>query len=113
MKKLFISFILIACFSLSNLEAYSKDKCLEEIYLEEVNSNDILSYIYENDLLDKIIRICSKDICSSINATQIESDIKEFVTKNIRYLKGINEEVGLNADLKGFKIEKIILNSCL
>ncbi len=113
MKKLFISFILVMCFSLNVFNASSKNNCSEEIILENVNSNDLLNYIYDNHLLDKILRVCSKDLCSSLNATQIESDIKTFVNKNIRYLFGIDEEEGLNAQLKGFKIEKIVINSCV
>ena len=113
MKKLFISFLLVTCFSLNVFNAYSKTNCSEEIVLENVNSKDLLNYIYDNHLIDKILRVCSKDLCSSINATQIESDIKSFVNKNIRYLISFDEEQGLNAQLKGFKVEKIIINSCL
>ena len=113
MKKLFIFLFLVTCFSLNVYNAYSKNNCTEEIVLENVNSKDLLNYIYDNHLIDKIVRVCSSDLCSSINATQIESDLKSFVNKNIRYLTSISEERGLDADLKGFRIEKIIINSCL
>ena len=99
MKKLFISFLLVTCFSLNVFNAYSKTNCSEEIVLENVNSKDLLNYIYDNHLIDKILRVCSKDLC--------------FVNKNIRYLLSFDEEQGLNAQLKGFKVEKIIINSCL
>ena len=49
MKKLFISFILVMCFSLNVFNASSKNNCSEEIILENVNSNDLLNYIYYNE----------------------------------------------------------------
>lgn len=113
MKRLLVVCLLILCFSSNMIKALNKKNCLEEIILESVNSKELLNYIYDNNLLDKIVKVCSSDMCSNIDATKLETEINNFINKNIKYLTSINEENGINASLKGFKIDKIIINSCL
>ena len=112
MKKYIILFIFLICLSINTYNAFNKNECTNELNLNNLNSKNLLNYINENNLLDKIERICSTDICVNINPSNIERDIKSFIEKNINYLKSKNEEVALEAELKGFRIEKIIIYSC-
>lgn len=112
MKKYLILFIFLICLSINTYNAFNKNNCINEIKIETLNSKNVLEYIQQNNLVDKIYKICSTDICVTINPSNIERDIKSFTEKNINYLRSKNEVAALNAELKGFKIDKIIVESC-
>ena len=112
MKKYCILILFLICLSINTYQAINKNNCSNEIKLENVNSKHIISYIQENQLEERINKICSSHICVNINPSNLEQDIKKFIEKNINYLKTQNEEVAIEAELKGFKIEKIIFYSC-
>ena len=112
MKKYLILFIFLICLSINTYNAFNKNNCTNEIKTSNLNSKNLLTYINENNLKDKIDRVCSSNICVSINPSNVERDIKSFIEKNISYIKNKNEEAALEAELKGFRIEKIIIYSC-
>jgi hypothetical protein len=113
MKKYLIILIFLICLSINTYNAFNINECTNELKLSNLNSKNALEYIKENDLTDKIIKICSSNICMKINSATLERDINNFNAENINYLKNKDEEAAINAGLKGFKIEKIIINSCL
>ncbi len=112
MKKFFFLFLFLACLSINTYHAISLNKCTKEIYPTNLNSKEIIQYLKKENLISTINKICSTEICSSINMANLESDIKNFIDKNITYLKNKDEEIGMSAELKGFKIDKIIVYSC-
>ncbi len=112
MKKIFLAIIIIGCLSINSYNAYNKSNCINEIIPSGLNSKNILSYLSENNLVGMVNKICSKDICVSLNSTDIERDIKYFVDKNISYLNSKNSDAAIEAELKGFKIDKLIIYSC-
>lgn len=76
-----------------------------------LNSKNLLNYIKENNLLDKVTEVCSEDLCRPISISNFEYDIKEFIKQNINYLKDQNLDASIEAELKGFKIDNIKINS--
>ncbi len=112
MKKVFLAFIVIICLSINSYNAYSKSNCLKEIIPSGLNSKNILSYLEENNLVGLVSKICSKDICYTLNTSDLKGDINIFVNKNINYLKEKNNEAAIEAELKGFGIEKLIIYVC-
>ncbi len=109
MKKYLLIIIFLVCLSLNTFKAYS---ALEWniLYLDNVNSKNLINYIKDNHLEEKIKQVCTTNICMNINAPNLERDIKSFINKNINYLENkVDENTLLNIKLKGFKIEKIIL----
>ncbi len=100
------------CLAINSYKAFEIKNCSKNLTLENLNSKDLLTYIKENDLLGKVSQVCSPDLCKSLSINTIEHDIQEFIKQNINYIKSKNEELGISADLKGFRIEKIILNDC-
>lgn len=112
MKKYCILILFFICFSINTYQAINKNNCTNEIVLNDVNSKNLTSYIRENKLEERVSKVCSKDICITINPSSIERDIKNFIEKNINYLKKVNEEIAIDAEIKGFKVEKIIFYSC-
>ncbi len=112
MKKIITTFFLV-CFAWNTYNAFNMENCTKEININHLNSKNILSYIKENNLTNKIMKICSNDICSDINIQNIEQDIKEFIKRNLKYLESKDKDTSLEAELKGFRIDKILVNSCL
>ena len=92
--------------------AFNINDCLEDIQLENLNSKNLLSYIKENNLADKIMEVCSDDICTKLNFSELEQSVKYFIKRNIDFLKNKDIESAIEAELKGFKIDKISINSC-
>ena len=111
MKKIAATLFLL-CLAINTYKAFEIKNCTKNLTLDNLNSKDLLTYIKENDLLGKVSQVCSQDLCKSISLNSIEHDIQEFIKQNVNYIKSKNEELGLSADLKGFRIEKIILNDC-
>jgi len=112
MKKYLLIFIFLICLSINTYNAYNKNKCNNEIKIKNLNSKKLLEYIENNSLVDNISKVCSADICVTINPSNIERNIKSFIEKNINYLKSKSEQAAINAELKGFKIDKIFKYSC-
>lgn len=112
MKKIIFIFIFLLCLTINTYNAFNKNECSNEIKLNDLNSKNLLNYINENNLRDNIERICSTNICLSINPSNIERDIKSFIEKNLEFLRSKNEETAIETELKGFRIEKIITYSC-
>ncbi len=112
MKKLITIFFLIS-FAINTYNAFTTEECNQEISLQNLNSKNIISYIEENNLTNKIMKICSSSICSDINIQNLEQDIKEFIERNLNYLRSKDTDTSLEAELKGFRIDKIIFNKCL
>ncbi len=69
--------------------------------------------IKENNLTDKIMQICSDNLCNEINISRLEQDIKSFIKQNIKYLQSKDSDSSIEAELKGFRIDKIVINCCL
>lgn len=112
MKKYILLIIFILALTFNTLKAYNAESCSNELILNDLNSQNLLTYIKENNLKN-IDYICSDNICMKIEPTQIERSIKKFITKNLEYLKTkVDETTYTNLTLKGFKITKIILNDC-
>lgn len=112
MKKI-ITTIFLVCLAVNTYNAFNMENCKKEIQFDNINSKNILSYIKENDLTNKIMKICSSDLCSDITIGNLEQDIKEFIKRNLDYLNNKGNDTSLEAELKGFRIDKIFINSCL
>ncbi len=112
MKKIVLISIFLFCLSINTYQAINKNNCMSEIIPNDLNSKNLLTYIQENNLKDHIYRVCSKDICASLNASNLERSINNFIKENLAYLEHKNEEQALEASLKGFRIEKFIVYSC-
>ena len=111
MKKLFLTGIFLIGFALQT-NAFNINDCIEELAMQNINSKNLLTYLKENHLTDKILSVCSENICSNISFSHVEQDIKNFIKQNLAILKNENEEDALEAELKGFKIDKITFHSC-
>lgn len=111
MKKLLITLFFI-CLAINTYQAFSEKDCFKDIRIENLNSKDLLSYLEENRLVNKVNKVCSNDICTSIHFSNLEQDIASFIKKNVEYLKTKGEEISINADLKGFKIDRIFITEC-
>ncbi len=112
MKKI-VTTILFICLAINSYNAFNMENCKKEIQFNNLNSKNILSYLKENELTNKIIKICSNDLCSDVSIGSIEQDIKEFIKRNLDYLNAKDKDTSLEAELKGFRIDKILINSCL
>lgn len=112
MKKLITTFFLI-CLATNTIHAFNINNCTQEMKLADLNSKNLLKYIEENNLTEKIMQVCSDDICNEINLSRLEQDIKSFIKQNIKYLKSKDNESSIEAELKGFRIDKIVINGCL
>lgn len=112
MKKYLILIIFLICLSINTYNAYNKNNCLNIVKPTNLNSKNLINYINENNLLDNLDRVCSQDICISINPSNLERDIKSFIEKNLNYLQNKNPEAAIEAELKGFRIDKIITYDC-
>lgn len=111
MKKLMITIFLL-CLTINTYQAFNINNCTKDIKLNELNSKNLLNYIKENNLLDKITKVCSNNICSEIDFANLEQDLKEFINKNLNYLKSKDNDYGIEAELKGFRIDRITINDC-
>jgi len=111
MKKLLITGILLIGFAVET-NAFNIEDCLEYRNTPDLNSKNLLSYIKENNLMDKITEICSEDICTKLNFPTLEQSIKYFINRNVDILYNKDKEAALEAELKGFKIDKISINTC-
>lgn len=111
MKKI-ITTLLLLCVAIHTIDAFNIQNCMKEIMPNNLNSKNLLDFIQENNLHDKVMQICSSDICSNINIANLERDIKDFINRNLNYLKNKDGEQSLEAELKGFRIDKIFINSC-
>lgn len=111
MKKLILSLGLLGI-TINTIQALNINNCTKNIQLTDLNSKDLLNYIKENNLTDKITEVCSNNLCSDINVSFLEEDIKNFINQNIKYLKQKNIESSLEAELKGFRIDKLVINDC-
>lgn len=111
MKKLIATLFLVSL-AINTYQAFNIKDCIKDINVKDLNSKNLLTYIKENDLMDKITQVCSNDICSKISLSSLEQDIKEFINRNLNYLKNKDEDYSLEAELKGFRIDKILINSC-
>ena len=112
MKKLITTFFLI-CLATNTIQAFNINNCTQEMKLTDLNSKNLLNYIKENNLTDKIMQICSEDICNEINISRLEQDIKSFIKQNIKYLQSKDSDSSIEAELKGFRIDKIVINCFL
>ena len=113
MKSYFFIIIFLLCLSLNTFKAYNAEECQNNIYLNNVNSKNLIDYLIQNNLREKVNKVCSVDICMTINPNNLERDIKSFITRNINFLKNrVDENTFINLQLKGFKIEKITINEC-
>lgn len=111
MKKLFL-ILFLTCLCINTYNAFNSKNCLKDKVLTDLNSKNLYAYLEENNLLNKINKVCSKDICKDIHFSNLKEDIEMFIKKNIDYLKVKNEDEALDADLKGFSIERILITSC-
>ncbi len=111
MKKLMLTLLFLFLF-IHSYQAFKLNDCMKEITLKDLNSKNLLTYIKENDLIDKVTQVCSDNICSNINVGTLEKDIKEFIKRNLNYLNLKDTEHKVEAELKGFRIDKIKINAC-
>ncbi len=112
MKKVIIA-IFLFCLALNTYNAFNRNNCIDELKVNDLNSKNLLMYIKENNLEDKIVKVCSANICTTLNGPNLENNIKNFINKNLSYLSGKDEGIALEAELKGFRVERILFNSCL
>lgn len=98
--------------AINTYQAFNIRDCIKDIHIGDLNSKDLLTYIKENELMNKITQVCSNDMCSKISFSSLEQDIKKFINHNLNYLKNKDEDYSLEAELKGFRIDKILINSC-
>ena len=94
-------------------KAFDYSNCLKEIRVSGLNSKNLVDYIKNNNLLDKVVRVCSADICYGVNGASIEENVDVFIRKNIDYLEKKDSEFAIEVNLKGFRIEKIIVKECM
>lgn len=111
MKKLLITGIFLIGFVMQT-NAFNIKDCLEYRNTPDLNSKNLLSYIKENNLMDKITEVCSEEICTKLNFPTLEQGIKYFINRNIDILYSKDKEAALEAELKGFKMDKISINTC-
>lgn len=111
MKKLLLTGFFLICFA-NHTSAFNMGDCIEEISNIQVNSKNLLTYLKENNLTDKIMNVCSGEVCKNLNGANLETEIKEFIKQNIKFLKNKDLEAAIEAELKGFRIDKIGINGC-
>lgn len=73
-----------------------------------LNSNDLIDYLKNNNIIDKVSMICTNNVCSNTFIGNKEILIKRFIDCYVNKIKEENLEDGINVELKGFPITKII-----
>ena len=110
MKKvlLIISMFLIPM----SFDANNSRDCNRDVYLENINSNNVLDYLEVNNM--SINEICAKDYCENINGSLLYKSLNKFTNNYLDYLKkDIDNDTYLSIYLKGFKIYSIKSNYCI
>lgn len=110
MKRLIVILFLF-CVFINSYQAFNFKDCIKEITVDDLNSKNLLEYIKDNELVDKIFQVCSNDFCHKINPSDLERDIKEFIKQNLDLVAEKDVEQGLEAELKGFRIDRIKINN--
>ena len=98
-----ILIILLTIFFIFNVKA-------ENINNAEINSLEIIDYLKDNNKLDKVKYLCTNNFCSREMYGNKEKEIKSFLKNYISKIKEKSLEEGIKAELKGFKITKIVFN---
>ncbi len=112
MKKIIIIGIFLICISINTYNALNNRNCEEVIIPTSLNSKNLLNYIKTNNLTDTISRVCTIDLCKTINPTNIDREVADFIDSYYNYLKNKREDIYNEATLKGFRIDKIIITRC-
>ncbi len=112
MKKLIIAGIFIILLSINTYNALNIKKCENVIRPTALNSKNLLEYLENNNLNGKITKICSTYTCKNLSGASLERDVKEFINSYYNFLKQKNEDAYNEATLKGFRIDKIVVNNC-
>lgn len=76
----------------------------------EINSLEIIDYLKESKMIEKVKYICTDDCCSKEMYGNREKEIKIFIHNYISKIKEKSLEEGIKVELKGFKITKIVFN---
>ena len=105
MKKLIFTIIVLSCLIINFCQTYAGE--CDIIKPIDLNSKNIIKYLEDQQLTDRINKICSSNICKTINPSDLKRELKNFIDDNIKYLKNKSEDISLEAELKGFKIESI------
>lgn len=77
---------------------------------EVINSLNLISYLKGSNNLDKVKYICSNNICSKEMYGNKEKEINRFIKNYISNIKKKSLEEGIEVELKGFRITKIVFN---
>ncbi len=113
MKKYIFIILFLTCLFFNTMDAVSKNKCTNVIYPNNLNSQNLYTFLQTENLLDSVHKICSMNVCVIVQSSTIKQNITELTKKHTEYLKRKNEEAAIEANVKGFKIEKIELYSCM
>ncbi len=76
-----------------------------------INSKDLISYLKKEKLLDKVKYVCTDNYCSRDLLVNKEIEINNFIKSYINKVKKESLEDGVNIELKGFRINKIVYSS--
>ncbi len=112
MKKILFIILILVCFLVSTPLASTHNHCTDFIEPEDLNVHFLVKYLKDHDWQYRVKKVCSKQLCTFVSLPHLESDIKYFIEKNIEYLEKINPEMGIEASVKGFRVEKIELVTC-
>ena len=105
-KYVFLTGFIMICLLIMNIKPSYGLESVNDLNIN-VNSQDFLTYLKENNIMN-IKKICVNEYCDSLRGSTIEKAFESFSKKYQNYLKEtISEEASLESYLKGFQITKI------
>lgn len=101
MKKYFFILILFLIFIVS--------VSAKSINNTNLNSNDLLDYLKEQNINDKVIKVCNIDYCDYLKYDNLEKSVNKYIEDYLNYIKEkTDEDTSLRVSLKGFLITEVI-----
>ena len=100
MKKYFFILILFLIFIVS--------VSAKSINNTNLNSNDLLDYLKEQNINDKVIKVCNIDYCDYLKYDNLEKSVNKYIEDYLNYIKEkTDEDTSLRVSLKGFLITEV------
>ena len=111
-KYVFLLFVIILLlFALNRQSAAYSDRCQKTIMLENINVVDLEDYINKHDF--HILAVCAVNYCSDLKGTNLKNSVSIFRHEYLEYIKNNSSyEEYWDRYYKGFRIDKIVINSC-
>jgi len=105
MKKYFFIFSLF----LITIVTVSANTLENKIKFNNLNSNDLLEYIYEFKGSSNRIKVCNQDYCDYLKYKNIAKSVQVYINDYINYVnKKTDDETSARVFLKGFLITDVI-----